>query len=114
MKHNMKLQTKPFEAIASGSKTIELRLYDKKRQQVNVDDEIEFTELSESKRKVLTKVVALHRFPSFKELYKALPLDKCGYSESEIKDASPEDMNAYYSTEEQKEYGVVGLEVTLI
>lgn len=114
MRHSMKLQTKPFEAIANGSKTIELRLFDEKRQQVRIGDEIEFTELSENKRKVLTKVVALHRFPSFKELYGVLQLGKCGYSESEIKDASPEDMDAYYSPKEQKEYGVVGIKIELI
>ena len=113
MRHNMKLQTKPFEAIAGGFKTIELRLLDEKRQQVRVGDEIEFTEVPESKRKVLTKVVALHRFPSFEELYDALPLDKCGYSESEIENASPEDANVYYSLEEQKKYGVVGIGIEL-
>ena len=113
MRHNMKLQTKPFEAIAGGSKTIELRLFDEKRQQVRVGDEIEFTEVPESKRKVLTKVVALHRFPSFEELYDALPLDKFGYSESEIENVSPEDANVYYSLEEQKKYGVVGIEIEL-
>ena len=114
MRHNMKLQTKPFEAIANGSKTIELRLFDEKRQQVRAGDEIEFTELSESKRKVLTKVVALHHFPSFKELYNALSLDKCGYSKSEINNASPEDMDVYYPIEEQKQYGVIGIEIALV
>ena len=114
MRHNMKLQTKPFEAIANGSKTIELRLFDEKRQQVRAGDEIEFTELSESKRKVLTKVVALHHFPSFKELYNALSLDKCGYSKSEINNASPEDMDAYYPIDKQKQYGVIGIELMLV
>ena len=114
MRHYMKLQAKPFESIAKGSKTIEMRLCDEKRQQVNVGDEIEFTELSDEKRKILTKVIALHHFPSFKELYNALPLDKCGYSKSEITDASPEDMNAYYTIEEQKQYGVIGIEIVLI
>ena len=73
MRHTMKLQTKPFESIANGSKTIELRLYDEKRQQVKVGDEIEFTE---GKRRILTSVIALHRFPSFAELYNTLPLEK--------------------------------------
>ena len=114
MRHTMKLQTKPFESIANGSKTIELRLYDEKRQQVKVGDEIEFTELTEGKQKVLTRVVALHCFPSFAELYNALPLEKCGYSELEIANASPDDMNAYYPLEEQKQYGVVGIEIVLV
>lgn len=49
MQHFMKLQSRPFEAIANGSKTIELRSFDVKRQQVKIGDEIEFTELSDSK-----------------------------------------------------------------
>ena len=114
MRHSMKLQTKPFAAIASGSKTIELRLYDEKRRQMKVGDEIEFTELTEGKRRVLTRVVALHRFPSFAELYNTLPLEKCGYSELEIANASPDDMNAYYPIEEQNQYGVIGIEIALV
>ena len=114
MRHNMKLQTKPFESIADGSKTIELRLYDEKRQKVKVGDEIEFTELTEGKRRILTRVIALHRFPSFAELYNTLPLEKCGYSDSEIANASPDDMNVYYPLEEQKQYGVIGIEIVLV
>ena len=110
----MKLHTKPFDEISSGSKTIELRLYDEKRRQVKVGDEIEFTELTKGKRRVLTRVVALHRFPSFAELYNALPLEKCGYSELEIANASPDDMNVYYPIEEQKQYGVIGIEIALV
>lgn len=114
MKHFMKLQSRPFEAIANGSKTIELRLFDEKRQQVKIGDEIEFTELSGSKRTLLTKVVALHRFSNFEELYKSLPLEKCGYDVETVKDAKSTDMDAYYSPEEQKLYGVIGIEIDLI
>lgn len=41
--HKMKLAKDPFEKIASGRKVIEARLYDVKRQQINVGDRIEFT-----------------------------------------------------------------------
>lgn len=40
MKHEFKLNKSPFEKIANGTKTIEFRLYDKKRQKLNVGDEI--------------------------------------------------------------------------
>ena len=36
MKHEMNLNRKPFESIKNGSKTIELRLYDEKRQKLNI------------------------------------------------------------------------------
>lgn len=42
MKHQFKLNNFPFEKIANGTKTIELRLYDEKRQKLNVGDEIVF------------------------------------------------------------------------
>ena len=36
MLHIMKLKQEPFKEIKNGSKKIELRLYDKKRQQVQI------------------------------------------------------------------------------
>lgn len=58
----MKLKDDPFNKIASGRKTIELRLYDKKRQAIKVGDRIEFTKISNPARKLLTEVTALHLF----------------------------------------------------
>jgi ASC-1-like (ASCH) protein len=43
MLHQMKLQPNPFEQIKNGSKTLELRLNDEKRQLIKVGDEIEFS-----------------------------------------------------------------------
>lgn len=43
MKHNMNLNNRPFKSIKEGTKTIELRLNDKKRSLLKVGDEIEFT-----------------------------------------------------------------------
>lgn len=41
-KHSMNLNPSPFEMIKSGRKTIELRLYDEKRQCIEVGDYITF------------------------------------------------------------------------
>ena len=106
----MKLRQTPFEMIKSGEKTIELRLYDEKRQSVAVGDDIEFT-CVESGETLVRKVEALHVFASFAELYSALPLEKCGYTEENIASASPSDMEKYYSREEQSRFGVVGIEL---
>ena len=43
MLYKMKLNESPFERIKNGTKTIEFRLYDEKRQQVKVGDQIEFS-----------------------------------------------------------------------
>ena len=45
MRHRMKLKPEPFQKMREGKKTIELRLYDEKRQKVQVGDQIEFMNL---------------------------------------------------------------------
>ena len=80
MMHCMKLSEIPFNAVATGYKTIELRLDDKKRQALNVGDFIEFTCVSDSGMTVSKEIKALHRFLAFEKLYKNLPLLSCGYT----------------------------------
>lgn len=109
--HNMKLNSSPFEMIKSGQKTIELRLFDEKRQQVKVGDKIVFTNTTTGET-LNTTVVKLHRFDSFDELYKSLPLLKCGYTSEDVDKAHPSDLEQYYSVEERKKYGVVGIEIS--
>ena len=110
MRHSMKLNPEPFELIKSGKKTIELRLYDEKRRAVRVGDTLEFT-CTVSGEVLLKRVKALHVFASFAELYAALPLERCGYTEENIASASPSDMEKYYSRDEQAGFGVVGIEL---
>ena len=110
---NMKLSPNPYDMIASGKKTIELRLLDEKRSQIKDGDIIVFTQ-SFSGESVTAKVVALHKFNTFEELYKSLPLLKCGYTEENIDSASYQDMTMYYSLDEQRKYGVVGIEICLL
>lgn len=114
MKHVMKLRSAPFSMIKSGKKTIELRLYDEKRQRISVGDEIEFISMAEESQSLHCRVEKLHIFDSFSSLYQQLPLLQCGYTEKDIKAASPSDMESYYSKVEQARYGVVGIEIKLI
>jgi len=44
--HYMKLQPKPFAKIKEGTKTLELRLNDEKRQSITVGDTIIFSLMS--------------------------------------------------------------------
>lgn len=108
--HEMKLNSAPFEMIKNGTKSIELRLFDEKRQKIKKGDVIAFTNTS-SGEKIMATVKKLHRFDSFEELYKSLPLLQCGYTTEDINTAQPSDMEQYYSIEEQSKYGVVGIEL---
>lgn len=107
----MKLNNNPFNSIKSGSKTIEMRLYDEKRRLIKVGDSIEFTN-RKTNEKLNVKVVQLHLFNNFEELYKNFDKVLLGYKEKE--EAHPKDMNIYYSKENQDKYGVVGIEISLI
>lgn len=113
IKHKMKLRSQPFNMIRSGQKTYELRLYDEKRQRVQVNDEIEFSCIDGTETPFVVRVIALYLFKNFGELYSTLPLLECGYTKETVDTASPEDMNQYYNVEEQAQYGVVGIEIKL-
>ncbi len=110
----MRLNPAPFDMISSGQKTIELRLCDEKRRLIKKGDVIIFTNSEDPSQILTARVTELHKFASFTELYEALPLDKCGYRETELDTAKPFDMDEYYSREEQMKYGVIGIEIELI
>lgn len=114
MLHTMRLRPAPFAMIASGAKTIELRLYDEKRRLIEVGDTVCFVCTAEDGRHLTARVVALHRFPDFAALYRTLPLLRCGYTPETLPDADPADMDAYYSRQEQAQYGVLGIELRLL
>ncbi len=114
MTHSMNLNPKPFALIKSGQKTIELRLNDEKRQLININDNIIFINTENNQDTIQCKVIDLHRFSSFEELYKNLDLLKCGYTNDDIKTATHKDMDIYYSQEKQNRYGVLGIELNLI
>ena len=110
--HHMNLNPDPYEMIQNGRKTIELRLYDEKRQKIRPGDEIVFDNTATGDT-LRVRVLKLHCFSSFEELYQTLPLLQCGYTEEDIAQAKPSDMEQYYSLDDQAKYGVVGIELLL-
>lgn len=102
MKHRMNLNNNPFNLIKNGTKTIELRLNDEKRQLLKENDFIEFTN-----RVTLEKIIV-----KIEGLYKHFDKIAIGYDKYDI--ANPKDMEKYYSKEEQDKYGVIGIKVRVI
>lgn len=113
MTHSMQLTPSPFQMIKEGTKTIELRLFDEKRRKIQIGDIIEFSN-TETGEKIGAKVSAQYVFDSFESLYKELSLLECGYTEADIETASSDDMNMYYSKDNQQKYGVVGIRIALL
>lgn len=110
--HIFQLNDGPFESISNRTKTIEMRLFDEKRQQIKEGDQIQFLKRTDHSVSVLTRVKKLHRFDSFETLYKHFDKVMLGYKLDEI--AMPEDMAQYYAKEEIENYGVVGIEIEVI
>lgn len=111
MVYEMNLNDLPFQLIKDGSKTIEMRLNDEKRQLLKVGDFIEFTN-RDTLEKLKVKVENLYRYDSFFELYKHFDKVSLGYLEDEVADYK--DMEQYYTVEQQKKYGVLGIEIKKI
>ena len=110
MFHYMNLVPSAFKKIADGSKTIELRLNDEKRQQISVEDIVVFY-CSSTKGILTAQVSRLHKFSDFEELYRTLPLEKCGYTVTELDTAHYTDMEQYYTKEQIEKYGALGIEL---
>lgn len=112
--HIIKLQPSPYIKVEQKIKTIDLRINDEKRQKIKINDLVKFVNTEDNNKVLVAKVINLYYFKSFTELYKELPLLKCGYTETDIDNAKPKDMEQYYSKEEMQQYGVVGIEIELL
>ena len=112
--HRMRLAPGPFSMMDRAEKTFELRLNDEKRREIKVGDVIRFENSDDAEEVLYVSVRALYRFSSFEELYRALPLEKCGYTAENVQSASPRDMDAYYTPEEQLRWGVLGIGIELL
>jgi ASC-1-like (ASCH) protein len=107
----MKLAADPFEKIANGKKIIESRLYDEKRQQINLGDQIEFTSNNNPEKKVITTVRALYKYPTFEDLFSDFsPYYFGGLSKEDLL----KEIETFYSKREQNKYGVIGIKIEVL
>lgn len=111
MVHKMKLRKNPFESIKSGTKNVEMRLFDEKRRLIAIGDNIEFCNI-DTNEKILAEVLQLKRFNRFEELYNFYGKVQIGYAKDEI--ANAKDMLDYYSEEDIKKYGVLAIEIKIL
>ena len=107
MLHKMKLNEGPFERIKNGTKTIEFRLYDEKRQQVKIGDKIEFSKLPDLQEKLIVDVIDLYREDTFENLFREL------YSDEEEIIQKTQLMHTIYSPEKEQQYGILGIKIKI-
>ena len=111
MIHKMKLHNVPFKNIKNGTKTVEMRLNDEKRQLINIGDTIEF-ENRITQEIINVAVVGLIKFNNFKELYNSFDKVSIGYKIDE--EANYLDMEQYYSNDDINKYGVLAILIKII
>lgn len=107
MLHKMKLNESPFERIKNGTKTIEFRLYDEKRQKIKVGDKIEFSKTTNLEEKLLVDVVELYRESTFENLFRNL------YTNEEEIMTKTKAMYNIYLPEKELQYGVLGIKIKI-
>ena len=113
MIHELKLQPEYYDFILNGTKRIEIRLYDEKRQKIKVGDTIKFLKEPELKESFEVKVVELLRYDSFEELFNDYDISVLA-DKSMTKEELLKVLETFYTKEKQKEYGVLGIKIELI
>ena len=113
MEHEMKLQPEYYNFIVNGTKRIEIRLYDEKRQQIKIGDVIKFLKEPELNDSFNAKVVGLLRYNSFEEMFKDFDISILS-DESMTKDELISVLEQFYTKEKQEKYGVLGIRIELI
>ena len=106
MIYRMKLQNEPFKQIKKGIKKIEIRLNDEKRKIFEINDYIEFTNIT-TLEIMFVKITNLYHFKNFEDLFN-------NFDNSILGCGSYEEMYKYYSREEEKKYGVLGIEIKVL
>ena len=109
----MKLQPEYYNFILNGTKRIELRLFDEKRQQIKIGDTIIFLKEPSLEENIKVKVIGLLRYNTFKDLFNDFDISIL----SDKKMTKNELLNVleqFYTKEKQKQYGVLGIRIELI
>jgi hypothetical protein len=113
MTHILKLQPKFFDFIKDGTKRIELRLFDEKRQQININDIIEFKREPEQIDSLKVKVIGLLKYRSFEDLFEDFPIEILA-DNSMTKNELLNVLEEFYTPEKQEKYGVLGIKIAKI
>ena len=111
--HEMKLQPEYFNFILNGTKRIEIRLNDEKRQCIKLGDTIKFMKEPNLEESFNAKVVGLLRYNSFKDMFEDYDISVLS-DESMTKDELISVLEQFYTKEKQEKYGVLGIRIELV
>lgn len=111
--HTMRLDEAPYRSMERGEKTVEIRLNDAKRKLVQVGDIIVFFCDDGNVNILVTEVVSLRHFNSFRQLFESELSARTGCSGMSTDDCV-KSMYKYYTKEEEMKEGVVGIGIEVL
>ena len=103
---SMNLQPEFYNYVTNGTKRIEIRLYDEKRQKINIGDKIKFYK-SDSDR-LYVRVTNLLKYNNFVELLNDFDISILA-DKSLTKPKLLASLNKYYPLEQQTKLGVIAI-----
>ncbi len=97
-----------MNAITSGKKRVEVRLYEEKRRKIKVGDLIEFIKVPEQDETIRVEVTGLRTYKTFEAMYKDIPFEEfdCeGWTMEEMVRGTYD----IYSPQQEKEWGTLAI-----
>ena len=113
MEYEMKLQPEYYDYIFKGTKRIEIRLNDEKRRKIKLGDIIKFAKEPELKETFKVRVIGLLHYNSFNDLCRDFPIEMLANAKMTKKELIRV-LEQFYSKEEQKKNGVLGIRIELL
>jgi len=104
-------RTEPyFTFVKNGQKTIEVRVAKDKYKDINIDDQF-IVHNDDETDSIEVKIIGIRKYPSIKDLLEHEDLYKILPNAKSI-DEGIEIYKKFYTEEQQKEFGVVAIEIT--
>lgn len=102
-----------YEQVKNGTKNVEARVNDEKRQQLKVGDVIEVLKRPDENESLNVRITNLKYFSDFAELVDNYPIERL-YSASFTKEQYVALFPKFYSDEEISKYGTVAIEFEVV
>lgn len=110
MEYKMGLQEKYFNYMYRGTKRVEIRLFDDKRKELKVGDKVVFLKEPDRVKQIETTIIKLTNYKNFDDVFDEIPIELLASSDTDKEDYI-NDLELYYTKEEQEKNGVIAIEI---
>ena len=110
---DLRLDEDIFEIVKNGTKRVEVRLYDEKRELMKIGDTLTFYKRPLLEEKINTKIIGLKKFNNINDLLNKYEMKEI-YVEGFSKEEFIKLLERFYSKEEQEKYGFIAIEFEVL